>query len=147
MRPSYSLAELIPHRGRMVLVDEVVDFDAEGRRAVVAFRARPEWTGNWCAIEYMAQAAAALTGLHDRFRNEEAAARPGFLLGTRRLELGVERFEAGRRYLVTVVNEFADGDAASFACVISDEEGRSLATANLNAYRPPDIAEFLRSVK
>jgi len=145
MRPSYSLAELLPHRPPMVLIDEIVDFDADARALTAAVTVREEWTGNWVAIEYMAQAAAALVGLFDRAEHATCPARPGFLLGTRRLTLELPRFEVGARYLVRVVNEFADAEAAAFVCTILSPAGETVATANLNAYRPADVAAFLDS--
>ena len=143
MRPSFSLAEILPHRPPMVLIDEVVDFDEASRSLVAAVTVRERWCGNWVAIEYMAQAAAALAGLFDRLQDPTRPARPGFLLGTRRLALEIPAFEVGRRYLVRAVNEFADDEAASFSCTMTDEDGSPVATAILNAFRPRDIAGFL----
>ena len=70
--------------------------------------------------------------------------RPGLLLGTRKLVLGLDRFEAGRTYHVTAVNAFWDADAASFECTVRDESGAEVASAVLNAYRPPDLEGFLK---
>ena len=71
-------------------------------------------------------------------------ARPGLLLGTRKLELGIDRFEACGVYHVTAEDVLSDADAASFACSIRDDAGQEVAKANLNAYRPPDMTEFLK---
>lgn len=143
MQQSYSVVDLIPHRPPMALIDEIVDLDIEARRLTAAFTVRPEWTGNWVAIEYMAQTAAALAGVFDRLENADRPARPGFLLGTRRLSLNLPRFELGARYLATASCEFADAEAASFACAILTEAGEEVASAILNAYRPRDVAAFL----
>ncbi len=137
---SYRVEDLVPHRGRMVLIDEVVSFDEGGRALVAAFAARREWSENWAAVEYMAQAAAALAGIVDRLGGYDGPPKPGFLLGTRRLELALERFEPGRRYLVRAANVFSDAESASFECEITDESGASLARATINAYRPSDTA-------
>lgn len=143
MQPSYSVADLIPHRLPMALIDEIVDIDVEARKLTAAFVVRPEWAGNWVAIEYMAQTAAALAGFFDRMENADRPARPGFLLGTRRLTLNLPAFEVGKRYLATACCEFADAEAASFACKIVNDAGEELAAANLNAYRPADVSAFL----
>lgn len=145
MRPSYSLDELLPHRPPMQLIDEVVDFDAETLSLTAAFTVRPEWSGNWVAIEYMAQAAAALVGMADRLNNDEQPSRPGFLLGTRRLTLDLPLFRVGRRYLVHATKVFADDEAGSFECAICTEEGACVASAVLNAFRPHNIASFMES--
>ena len=147
MRPSYSPVELLPHRPPRVLIDEIVDFDAESRTIVAAVDVREEWRGNWVAIEYMAQTAAALVGQFDRMGNAAAPARPGFLLGTRRLTLDVAAFETGRRYLVTATNDFADNETASFDCKMADSEGRVVASAHITAYRPSDLTAFMAEMK
>ena len=139
---SFRLEDILPHRPPMRLIDEVVSFDEAAREAVVAATIRPEWSGNWVAIELMAQAAAALAGIFDRLSGMTGPARAGFLLGTRRLTLDVPRFETGRRYLVSAKAVFCDADAASFECAVRDGEA-VVARAILNAYRPADVGEFL----
>lgn len=143
--------ELLPHRPPMVLIDAVESFDPDARRLVarVTIDERqlfftPDGVPGWVAIEYMAQTAAALVGCYDRHVAPDRPSRPGLLLGTRRLDLQLARFEAGRTYRISAENAFSDADAASFACTIKDESGATVATANLNAYRPPDMERFLK---
>lgn len=147
----WTLDELVPHRPPMVLLDAIESFDAEERRLVARVspgEGSPFFSDgavpNWVAIEYMAQTAAALAGCWDRTTRPDSPPRPGLLLGTRRLTLGLDAFEAGRTYLVTAVNEFNDDEAASFSCSISDDSGAVVASAVLSAYRPPDFARFLK---
>ena len=136
---SLKVEDLIPHRSPMVLIDAVESVDLPSCRLEASFIAREEWSGNWFALEYMAQAAAALAGVFDK-ESGAPAGRPGFLLGTRRIDLGISRFVPGMRYLVTAVREYEDGDSAAFSCEIRQagdggEAGRCVAT--LTAYRPP----------
>ncbi len=147
----WTLDEIVPHRPPMVLIDAVETFDASGRRLVARVSIdedKPFFSNgavpNWVAIEYMAQTAAALAGCWDRTTRPGSPPRPGLLLGTRRLTLGLDAFEAGRTYFVTAVNEFNDDEAASFSCSISDDAGAVVASAVLNAYRPTDFARFLK---
>ena len=136
---SLKVEDLIPHRPPMVLIDAVESVDLQSRTLVASFTARDEWSGNWFALEYMAQAAAALAGVFDREAGE-AAGRPGFLLGTRRLALGIARFVPGVKYMVKVVREYEDGDSAAFSCEIREagEDSQSgNCSATLTAYRPP----------
>ena len=135
MQASYSnLEDLIPHRDAMVLIDEVVSCDLEAATLTAAFTAKPQWQENWAAIEFMAQTAAALAGVSDRAAGWTGAPKPGYLLGTRKLELGIDRFAVGRRYLVTARNTFNADGAASFDCEIRDGDA-VVAKASLNAYR------------
>ena len=99
---------------------------------------------NWSAIEFMAQAAAALVGCYDKERDPARPVRPGLLLGTRRLDLRVDAFVVGRTYRVTAVNTFWDNETAAFACTIVDDAGAVVAEASLNAFRPPDFGAFIK---
>ena len=145
------LDAIIPHRAPMALIDAVEDFSAEEKRAVARLTIRPdnpffdgEGVPAWAAIEFMAQTAAALVGLRDRLLSPTEQPRPGLLLGTRRMELATDHFAAGATYRVSAVCSFDDMDAAAFQCEVSDAAGAVVATASLNAYRPPDMAAFLK---
>lgn len=147
----FSLEDLLPHRPPMVLIDEVESFDFENKRLVARVTITEKqlfYTAggvpNWVAIEYMAQAAAALVGYHDKHLAPDLPVRPGLMLGTRKLDLKLARFAAGKTYRIVAENVFNDADAASFACSIEDEAGETVATANLNAYRPPDMEQFMK---
>ena len=139
---SYRLEDFLPHRPPMVLIDEIVSFDKGSESLVAAVTAKREWCESWVAIEFMAQTAAALAGIADRESGYEGPARPGFLLGSRKLELNLERFEVGRRYLVKAACNFSDAEAASFDCSIEDGDV-TVARATLNAYRPEDVKSFM----
>ena len=145
------IASLVPHRAPMLAIDAVGEFDVAGKRVVAHARIdseSPFFDGKgvpaWAAIEYMAQAAALLVGLRDRAVNPGEKPRPGLLLGTRRLELSIDRFAIGADYSISAVCEFEDADAAAFRCEMTDAEGTVVASATLNAYCPPDMATFLR---
>ena len=145
------LDKLLPHRPPMVLIDAVESFDAEAKRLTARVTIGEnqlffdgDGVPNWVAIEYMAQTAAALVGYYDKHVAPGQPIRPGLLLGTRKLDLKLERFETGKTYRIVAENAFSDSDAASFACRIEDEAGETVVTANLNAYRPPDMEQFLK---
>ena len=135
----------------MVLLDGVESFDDAGRSLVAFVKIRPDspffvlgsGVPSWVAIEYMAQAAAALVGRFDQLMAPDAPPRPGFLLGTRKLSLDLERFEEGETYRIFAGETFSDGAAAAFECRISDPSGNVVASASLNAFRPQNFTEFL----
>lgn len=150
---TWTLDDLLPHRAPMVFLDGVESFDASARSLTATFSVTPAHVlyssalggvPNWAAIEHMAQAAAALAGCIDKERDPAQPARPGLLLGTRRLELRVDLFAAGRTYRVTVARTFWDDETAAFACTIVDDAGAVAAEASLNAYRPSDFGNFLK---
>ena len=135
---SWKVEDLIPHRPPMVLIDNIESVNLESSSLVASFTAKEQWRGNWFAIEYMAQTAAALAGAFDKVSDDGARGRPGLLLGTRRLELGIAEFVPGVHYFVKAVREYVDGDSAAFACEIWKAGGESQSpkcTATLTAYR------------
>ncbi len=128
----------------MVLLDEIVSVDEADRSLVAMATIRKEWSENWSAIELMAQAAAALAGVFDRVSGSDRPARPGLLLGTRKITFAVPAFEVGRKYTVTAKDVFSDAESASFECTVCDGDV-VLASAVLNAYRPSDVDAFMAS--
>ena len=150
---TWTLDDLLPHRAPMVFLDAVESFDSEARSLTATISITPAHVlyspalggvPNWAAIEFMAQAAAALAGCFDKERDPEQPARPGLLLGTRRLDLRVESFAAGRTYRVTAASTFWDDETAAFACTVVDDAGVVVAEAALNAFRPPDFGTFIK---
>ena len=81
------IEELLPHRGAMLLLDEVLSYAASSI-VVRATVSRDAWYADergampaWIGIELMAQAAAALAGMEARARN--LAPKRGMLIGCR----------------------------------------------------------------
>ena len=92
--------EVLPHRGTMLLLDAIERCSETGIEVRATVR-RDAWyaDGNgampaWIGIELMAQAIAAHVGLLS-MRNGQPA-RPGVLLGSRRVEAAVPAFPHGR---------------------------------------------------
>ena len=121
---SYPVESLVPHRPPMSLLDEIVSCDMKEGTLSAAFSARREWAENWSAIEYMAQAAAALAGAADRAGGYEGPPKPGFLLGTRKMGLDFDRFEPGKRYIArarsVLIDEEAGSISVTFTCSKTD---------------------------
>ena len=150
---TWTLDDLLPHRPPMVFLDGVESFDSAARSLTATVSITPEHVlysttlggvPNWAAIEFMAPVAAALAGCFGKERAPAQPARPGLLLGTRRLELHTDSFVAGRMYRVTATSTFWDAETAAFACTVVDDAGTVVAEAALNAYRPPDFGTFIR---
>jgi len=136
---------LVPHAGRMVLLDRVVSADEENLCAEV--RIRPESlfcldgvVGSWVGLEYMAQAIGAWAGYTARLRGEPI--KRGFLLGTRRYECLRPFFPVGALLRVHVQRLLQGANGlASFECRIEDESG-VIARANLSVFQSAEPAEF-----
>jgi len=144
------IAELVPHRGAMLLLESISaasDTELEARAAVPAEAwfldgdgAMPSWIG----IELMAQAAAALAGLNGRKASQPP--RPGVLLGTRSYRASAGRFPRGARLVVSVRLAQADEIGyAAYDCAIRGP-GELLAEATLKVFAPADFGAFIQSV-
>ena len=144
---TYSIEELLPHRGAMCLLDRVIDAGDEHFVAEVTVRPGglfndDHGVGAWVGIEYMAQAVAAWSG----WRARECGGLPkiGLLLGTRNYTSAVSRFTSGMCLTVAIRREFlADNGMGQFNCTISNGD-RELVKVALNVFEPDDPTEFLR---
>lgn len=139
------IAELLPQAAPMILLS---GYETPARDdAVTAFAAitpsspffEDELGGvpACVALEYMAQTMALCVGFHRRRRG--LPPQVGYVLGSRRLELGLEKFACGATYAVTATCTFEDEEFGSFDCTITDPSGACVARATLTAYQPgPD---------
>jgi predicted hotdog family 3-hydroxylacyl-ACP dehydratase len=143
----WPIAELLPHAGDMILVDELVSFDEE--HAHVCLTVRPGGPFNradgslpaWVGIELMAQAVATYGGCRAKLAGQPIEL--GFLLGTRNYQCNVEHFPVGVRLDVRALRSLEDDNGMGvFECHI-DGPGIKL-EARLNVFRPPEVARYLQ---
>ncbi|MFL1516449.1 3-hydroxylacyl-ACP dehydratase [Pseudomonas prosekii] len=143
----WPLAELLPHAGDMILIEQILSFDDEQIHTRLTVKpgglfnradgSLPAWVG----IELMAQSVAAYAGCHARARGD--AVELGFLLGTRKFECNVEHFPAGTELSIHGVRSLEDDSGMGvFECHINAPGIH--ATARLNVYRPPQAAHYLQ---
>jgi predicted hotdog family 3-hydroxylacyl-ACP dehydratase len=143
---SWPVADLLPHAGDMILIDEVLEFDEEQIRTRT--RVRPGGLFNradgslpaWVALELMAQSVAAYAGCQAKAKGEPVEL--GFLLGTRKFECNVEHFPAGSELIIHGQRSLQDDNGMGvFECQLSS--GDIQVVARLNVYRPPQSASYL----
>jgi predicted hotdog family 3-hydroxylacyl-ACP dehydratase len=133
---------LLPHSGRMVLLDRVICVDEESLCAEVCIRPDSLFcvhggVGAWVGLEYMAQAIGAYAGYTARLRGEPV--KIGFLLGTRQYECVLPLFAVGSLLRISVKRVLQNDDGlASFDCRIDDARGQ-LAKANVTVIQPTHI--------
>ena len=146
---SYTPEQLLPHAGRMCLLDCIEGYGEDWLRAGVDVDARGLFGGDdgsvpsWIGVEYMAQTVAAYAGIE--CLQKERPVSIGMLIGTRRYEAAVPVFNVGWRLDVTVRLLLRDGDElAAFDCRIEHGE-RELVRGDVKAFRPADIDEFMRN--
>ena len=143
--PLYPIADLLPHRPPMLLLDAVVARDAETLTARVVprpdmpFFVAGQGMPAHAALEWMAQCCGAFVGA--RALDTGGAARIGFLLGSRNFQCQVAWFAAGMALDIVARLLFLDGSMGVFDCWVrpqGHETGADLASARLTVYQPPD---------
>lgn len=146
----WPLAELLPHAGDMILIDQVLSFDEEQVRTRVTVKPgglfnRPDGSlPAWVGLELMAQSVAAYAGC--RARQQGQAVELGFLLGTRKFECNVAYFPAGAELNIHGLRSLEDDNGMGvFECHLT---GKGIqASARLNVFRPPQAANYLDESK
>lgn len=139
--------DVLPHRGTMRLVDEIVACSDEAVTVLAtvdpdawyadAEGAMPSWIG----IELMAQAIAAHVGLIAM--RAGGRARPGVLLGASRYEAHDASFERGARLRIDAKELLkSEQGHGAYECAIAAGD-RCLAQAVVKVYQPTDFQAFI----
>ena len=131
------IEELMPHRDPMLWVDEVVAREEEAVHCRLTLRDSHVFVHEGSvepvvAIEFMAQAIAALVGLRDRQKNENI--RPGYLIAIPEARFEVDTFSVGQTLDLHVKRVWGDDELASFECRV-EHQGALAAQAQISVYR------------
>jgi predicted hotdog family 3-hydroxylacyl-ACP dehydratase len=145
--PILTIDSILPHVGRMRLLDELHDHGPEHVTCGVTIHAGALFCDGvhgvpaWVGLEYMAQTACAFSGVEEVL----AGSRPsiGLLLGTRSYQCSAEWFPLGATLRIRAELLMRDEhNLVAFACT-SHENDRLLARGDLKAYRPGNVLELL----
>ncbi len=144
---TYTPEQTLPHRDALLLIDEIVDYEAEAVRCRVHVRRDSLFCGDdgvpaWVGLEYMAQAMGVYSGIELLQKGQPP--RIGFLIGTRRYESSVPAFAIGARLEISAhVTLWEEDRLYAFDCAIH-ESGRKLAWGEIKAFRPLDVHAYLK---
>ena len=145
MKPTYNVAQLVPHSDKMSLLNRILDYGEEWLRAEVHITPDSMFaeTGGipaWIGLEYMAQAISAHAGMLERLNGGEP--KIGFLLGSRKYLCNTDYFAPGQTLLVKVQLEMLAANGLKvFSCEL---KGRGVeASAMVNVFQPDDAEKFL----
>lgn len=144
-----AIRSLVPHAGKMVLLDHVVAADKESLSATVTIRPdslfyKDKGVGAWVGIEYMAQTVAAYAGYVALQHGEPV--KVGFVIGTRRYECAQHMFALGSVLQIQIRCIMqADNGLGAFECTIHEGD-KLLASATLNAFQPDNLSQFLAGI-
>jgi predicted hotdog family 3-hydroxylacyl-ACP dehydratase len=117
----WPVADLLPHTGTAVLLDEVIACTDTSLSAGVTIGPasafyQDDGVPAHVGIEYMAQACGAFSGVRARRAGEPP--RVGFILGTRRYQATRAWFANGERLVVTSDLVYRDEEVGVFDCSI-----------------------------
>lgn len=115
------LAGLVPHKGRMFLIDRITDFNAKDWRIESETRIKPDFmfyeaeldgVPNYVCFEITAQTIAALSGLYSR--EKECGPNRGFILSVSNLNFDFDTIKNGQLVRVKAERETAMDNVYSF---------------------------------
>lgn len=147
MSARLSITQVLPHEGRMLLLDELLDYGPEQVVCRVSIRpdsmfCESEGVPAWVGLEYMAQTACAYSGIEEVQRGDRPSV--ALLLGTRRYRASVAHFAVGADLRVVANLLLRDeNDLVAFDCVIYDGDV-VLARGDVKAIRPHDLRAIVR---
>lgn len=145
MKPCpYPLADLLPHKAPMILLDRVVGMAPQSVEAAVRVTAGrlffEEGRGMpaHVALEWMAQACGAWAGA--QALDAGAKIKLGLLLGTRSFRAECAWLEEGRMFTVQASMNYMDNEIGVFDCSVTDStSGAEVAVAQLTVYQSDKI--------
>jgi len=146
MNTEFSVADLVPHSGKMSLLDEIIDFGEDWLHAKVNITAdsmfvEKQGVPALVGIEYLAQAVAAYAGLQEQ--KDGRKPKLGFLLGVRKYLCSTDYFSIGDILTLQVKLEMqAENGLNVFQCLLISDEIE--ASARLNVFQPDDAQQFLQ---
>lgn len=131
------VAELVPHRPPMILIDEILEIRETSLSARVALTERSPFMEDGklpalITLEYMAQSIAAFAGAARLAAGQPV--RLGFLIACREMELNVDSLSAGDELEVIVNQVWTDERLGSFDCLVT-RRGERISRASLSVYQ------------
>ena len=150
MRDIPAIADLLPHDPPMVLLDRYISSDEKELIAETDITPASQFYTEglgvpaYIGIEYIAQAVSAFNGLKDQ--QSGRVVRPGFLLGSRNVQITADYFDPDAIITTRVEMSFNDGEMAVFDGHVF-QDGQLKVKARINAYQPENPAAFIDAAK
>ncbi|MCL2066632.1 MAG: hypothetical protein FWG99_04120 [Treponema sp.] len=145
-----TMLKIMPHKGKMLLLSRVVDYDIEGRTLLSEFDIGessiffdPGLNGvpGYVCFEFMAQAISALSGLTGLILNKPVIM--GFILSVSSLEINIPVYKSGETVSVDVKEEQRVDTVSTFRCRAMVGE-REAAAARLMVMDVDNPNEFIK---
>ena len=139
-----SVSELVPHKGKMFLLNRICDYDLEINsitteiditRDNLFYEEELGGVPAWVAFEYMAQSVSALSGLQGRTKSEKP--KVGFIMSVSGFNAYVPVFKQGETVVINVLEKTRNDNAVTFEGSAT-VNGTLAVTAKLNTVEVED---------
>lgn len=148
MESQYSVADLVPHSGKMSLLSAITSYGEDWLEAEVCINADSMFVDErgvpaWLGMEYLAQAIGAYAGLQERLQG--GIPKLGFLVGSRKYLSSTDYFSLGEVLSLRVEREMqAENGLSVFRCQLKGLGQDVEASTTLNVFQPEDAQQFLQ---
>lgn len=146
-RPLPPISDILAHCGDMILLDQIIEYDAETVSAEFTL-AQNGWyivSGSmpgWFGIEIMAQAVAAHVGLIKHAQKQPP--KQGVLLGTRAYRTDTAAIAAGARLTIRASLSYRDESGLGAYDCTMEMEGNTVASATLKVFEPDNFEKYMK---
>lgn len=146
------VSELVPHKGKMFLLDRIRDYDLNEKsitteiditRDNLFYEEELGGVPVWVAFEYMAQSVSALSGIYGRSKGEKP--KTGFILSVNGFKADVPVFKQGKTVVVNVQEKIRVDQAVTFDGVAM-VGNKVVVTAKINTVEVDDSKNPLNSI-
>ena len=138
------IEEYLPHRGKMLLISRITDYDMEKRiitgeyditEECIFYEKEGDGIPTWVSFELMAQTVCALTGIAHKLFGRKIL--PGMILSVTAFKSELEWLKAGKTVRMRMVEDFCDEESALYnytgELFIVGEDEKPAVTAKISA--------------
>ena len=111
------IAEYLPHRGKMLLLSRIINYDMDKRiitgeyditKECIFYEKEAGGIPSWVSFELMAQTICALTGIAHKLFGRKIL--PGMILSVTAFKTAIEWLEAGKTVRMTMTEDYRDDE-------------------------------------
>ena len=144
------LADLLPHKGKMLLISRILEYDINARflrseydvcEGCLFYDSALEGVPSYVCFEFMAQAISALSGLTGKILGKPPMI--GFILSVSSLEIKLPVFRPGDIIQIAVNEEHRIDMVSTFRCVVATGSSEA-ASAKLMVMDVENPEEFIK---
>ncbi|MBO7127702.1 3-hydroxylacyl-ACP dehydratase [bacterium] len=138
------IEEYLPHRGKMLLISRITDYDMDKRiitgeyditKECIFYEKEGDGIPSWVSFELMAQTVCALTGIAHKLFGRKIL--PGMILSVTAFKTELEWLKAGKTVRMRMVEDFCDEESALYnytgELFIVGEDEKPAVTAKISA--------------